>query len=135
VIKESLRLYPPIHIGNRRAAVDLQFRDRLIPAGTRVLYSIYLSHRDPRYWSEPDRFDPDRFAPGSKCKPEPFVYLPFGGGPRFCVGAAFAQTEAIVILARLLQRFEFDLMPAAVYPRMGATLEPRPAVWMRARRR
>lgn len=135
IIKESLRLYPPIHLGNRRATQDLVFQDRLIPAGTRVLYSIYLAHRDPRYWSEPSRFDPGRFSPDRACKPPPFAYLPFGGGPRFCIGAAFAQTEAKVILARLLQQFQFELISRPVQVHMGATLEPSPGVWMRARRR
>lgn len=135
VIKESLRLYPPIHLGNRRAARDLTFQGYAIPAGTRVLYSIYLSHRDPRYWCEPDRFEPERFAPDHAHPPPPFAYVPFGGGPRFCIGAAFAQTEARVILARLLRRFEFELVRADVRPRMGATLEPRPGVWLRAHRR
>lgn len=135
VIKESLRLYPPIHLGNRRAARDLEFQGYAIPAGMRVLYSIYLSHRDPRYWCEPDRFVPERFAPDHAHKPLPFAYVPFGGGPRFCIGAAFAQTEAKVILARLLRRFEFELVRADVRPRMGATLEPRPGVWLRAHRR
>lgn len=135
VIKESLRLYPAIHLGNRRAARDLEFQGYAIPAGTRVLYSIYLSHRDPRYWCEPDRFEPERFAPGHAHKLPPFAYVPFGGGPRFCIGAAFAQTEAKVILARLLRRFEVELVRDDVRPRMGATLEPRPGVWLRAHRR
>jgi cytochrome P450 len=135
IVKESLRLYPPIHLGNRRAASELEFGGCSIPPGTRVLYSIYLSHRDPRYWREPDRFDPERFAPGSSCKPPPYAYLPFGGGPRFCIGAAFAQTEAKVILGRLLQKFELEAVKGPVRPHMGATLEPRPGVWMHARRR
>lgn len=131
VIKESLRLYPPIHLGNRRAAQDLEFHGCAIPKDTRVLYSIYLSHRDPRHWDSPECFEPERF----EHKPAPFGYIPFGAGPRFCIGAAFAQTEAKVILARLLQQFEFELLPRPVHPHMGATLEPRPRVWMRARRR
>lgn len=135
VIQESLRLYPPIHLGNRRAVNDLEFQHYTIPRGTRVLYSIYLSHRDPRYWSEPNTFLPERFTPECRHKPPPFAYLPFGAGPRFCIGAAFAQTEAKVILARLLQQFEFELLPSAPHPHMGATLEPRPRVLMRARRR
>jgi cytochrome P450 len=135
VIKESLRLYPPIHLGNRRAAVDLEFGGCAIPADTRVLYSIYLSHRDPRVWCEPDRFQPERFAPARAPAAPPFTYLPFGAGPRFCIGAPFAQVEAKIVLGRLLQQFEFDLVTRTVRPHMGATLEPRPRVLMRARRR
>lgn len=135
LIKEALRLYPPIHLGNRRAATELEFEGCAIPAGTRVLYSIYLSHRDPRYWRDPDRFDPDRFTPEYVPTAPPFAYVPFGGGPRFCIGAAFAQIEAKIVLARLLQQFEFEPSRDPVRPHMGATLEPGPDVRMRVRRR
>lgn len=135
LIKEALRLYPPIHLGNRRAATNLEFQGCAIPAGTRVLYSIYLSHRDPRYWREPDRFDPERFTPEHAPTAPSFAYVPFGGGPRFCIGAAFAQVEAKTVLARLLQHFEFEPLTNHVRAHMGATLEPRPGVWMRVRRR
>lgn len=135
VVKESLRLYPPIHLGNRRATADLEFGGCAIPGDTRVLYSTYLSHRDPRVWRAPDRFDPDRFAPEHAPAAPPFAYLPFGGGPRFCIGAAFAQVEAQVVLAQLVRQFEFELVANTVRPHMGATLEPRPRVLMHARRR
>jgi cytochrome P450 len=124
VIKETLRLYPPIHVSNRLAMRDLEFERRYIPAGTRVLFSIFLTHRHPRYWPEPQRFDPDRFNPKISAPPAPFTYLPFGGGPRFCIGATLAQVEVKVILAHLLQRFEFGLLPEKVGLKMGATLEP-----------
>jgi cytochrome P450 len=126
VIKETQRLYPPIHAGNRRAARDLEFAGHRIPAGTRVLFSIYLTHRHPRYWQDPDQFEPDRFNPALRQPPAPFTYVPFGGGPRFCIGAALAQMELKVVLARLLQRFEFEAAPDNVGLRMGATLEPHP---------
>lgn len=135
VIKEALRLYPPIHIGNRRAAVDLDFRGYHIPAGTRVVYSIYLSHRQERYWPDPKRFDPDRFSPEqTKARPH-YVYVPFGGGPRNCIGLAFAQVEVKIVLARILQKFDLELADRDVHPHMGATLEPRPGVRMLARPR
>lgn len=132
IIKESLRLYPPIHIGNRRAARDLAFQGYAIPKDTRVVYSIYLSHRDPRSWHAPHRFVPERFAPAAEKAP-PLAYVPFGGGPRFCIGATFAQVEAKSVLARLLTQFAFELLHP-VHPHLGATLEPRPGVWMRVRR-
>jgi cytochrome P450 len=135
VTKETLRLYPPIHIGNRRAAVDLEFKGYQIPAGTRVVYSIYLSHRQERYWPDPHRFDPDRFSPEqSQARPH-YVYVPFGGGPRNCIGLAFAQVEVKIVLARILQNFDLKLDNTNVHPHMGATLEPRPGVLMLARRR
>ncbi len=124
-IKETLRLYPPIHIGLRTAKRDLEFQGFRIPAGSRVAYSIYLSHRQPQYWSEPARFDPERFLPErSKDRPA-YTYIPFGGGPRNCFGMAFAQVEVKVVLARLLQRCEFELVSSQVKAHMGATLEPR----------
>ena len=131
VIKESLRLYPPIHVGNRRAAIDIHIDEYRIPFGTRVMYSIYLTQRDPKYWSEPDAFHPERFDRSLGYKPIAFSYLPFGGGPRTCIGAAFAQVEAKAVLARLLTKFELKLVDTNVKPFMGATLEPRPGVMMR----
>ncbi|MEJ2488034.1 MAG: cytochrome P450 [Anaerolineales bacterium] len=135
VSKEALRLYPPIHLGSRVAAKDLQFGEYLIPEGQRVVYSIYLSHRHPAYWRSPNKFDPDRFLP-EKVKQRPhYVYLPFGGGPRNCIGFSFAKAELPIVLARILQRFSLQLEPTKVHMHMGATLEPRPGVFMTAQSR
>lgn len=133
VIREALRLYPPIHLGSRVAAEDLEFDGYHIPAGHRVIYSIYLTQRDATLWPDPDVFDPERHARGTQ--QIPFAWLAFGGGRRNCLGAAFGQLEARAVLARLLQTFELHLVNAAVHPHMGATLEPRPGVLMRVRRR
>ncbi len=127
VIDETLRLYPPIHLGSRIAAADLEFQGYPIPKGTRVLYSIYLTHRMPEYWPEPHTFLPERF---DGFRPEPYTYLPFGGGRRNCMGAYFAQMESKVVLARILQQFDLRLLPQKIHPHMGATLEPRPGVKM-----
>jgi cytochrome P450 len=135
VIRETLRLYPPIHIGNRVAARELSFEGFRIPAGTRLVYSIYLTHRHKGYWRHPERFDPGRFDLKVHPQPEPYTYLPFGGGPRNCIGAAFAQLEVKVVLSRLIQRFDFILNEKHVRPRMGATLEPHPGVRMVVRPR
>jgi len=136
VIKETLRLYPPIHIGNRRVPEDSEICGYQVPEGTRVMYSIYLSHRDKDYWRDPDGFCPARFERGNEEKVPPFTYVPFGGGPRNCIGAAFAQIEARAVLARMLQRFNFELLDGdKIHPHMGATLEPRPGVRMRVSRR
>jgi cytochrome P450 len=136
VVKETLRLYPPIHVGNRLAAEDMCLGGYYIPAKTRVMYSIYLSHRDPAYWTEPADFRPERFDSLQRdFRPPPFTYVPFGGGPRNCIGAAFAQVEAKVVLAKVLQRFELHSQPGKVTPHMGATLEPRPGVFMCVQRR
>ena len=138
VIKESLRLYPPIHIGNRIAAEDLEFGGYRIPAGKRVVYSIYLTHRHPAYWERPADFLPERFG-GIQDRQRPhYAYVPFGGGPRNCIGMPFAQVEVKIVLARIFQTFTLEMTPAdyrKVQPHMGATLEPRPGVWMRVHRR
>ncbi|MGB1254131.1 MAG: cytochrome P450, partial [Candidatus Promineifilaceae bacterium] len=133
-IKETLRMYPPIHVGNRMAAQDTEIAGYELKAGTRVMASIYLSQRDVRYWDKPNEFCPARFAKGTK-KPKAFSYVPFGAGKRTCIGAAFAQVEAKVVLARILQRFELADTGRKVSVHMGATLEPRPGVFLRVRKR
>lgn len=133
-IKETLRLYPPIHVGNRLVAEDTAVSGYELKAGTRVMASIYLSHRDERYWENPEAFCPERFARGTK-NPPPFTYVPFGSGKRTCIGASFAQIEAKVVLARILQQFDLEDMGRKVKPYMGATLEPHPGVFLRVKRR
>ncbi len=128
VIKESLRLYPPIHIGNRRVAEEMRFRDGNIPSGERMFYSIFLTHRDPTIWEDAEAFCPERFTHGHKTPP--FAYIPFGGGPRACIGAAFGQAEARIVIARLLQTHAFEFTNHKIHTHMGATLEPRPGVRM-----
>jgi cytochrome P450 len=128
VMFESLRMFPPIHIGNRFVAEHLAFNGYEIKEGWRVMLSIYLGHRDEKHWPCPAQFQPERFAPG--VKHAPYAYVPFGGGPRNCIGAAFTQVEARLVLARLLQRFKFTLLRPEVKIYMGATLEPRPGVFM-----
>ncbi|NWF70721.1 MAG: cytochrome P450 [Chloroflexi bacterium] len=128
VLDETLRLYPPIHLSSRVAAADMQFNGYDIAAGARVLFSIYLTQRHPAYWPAAAAFVPERHAQ----KPAPYTFLPFGGGPRNCIGAAFAQVESKMVLARLLQRFELRAAPDQhVHAHMGATLEPRPGVRLR----
>jgi cytochrome P450 len=134
-IKETLRLYPPIHVGNRRASAGTELQGYDVPEGARVMVSIYLAHRHPDHWENPEQFCPARFAPGQGGERPPLTYLPFGGGPRYCIGAAFAQIEAKVVLARLLQTFDLELLSPDVRLHMGATLEPRPGVMMRVKRR
>jgi cytochrome P450 len=135
VIDETLRMYPPIHLGTRRILSDLQFQGYDLPEGQRANYSIYLTHRNPQHWPDPGVFNPDRFLPENERGRQPYTYLPFGGGPRNCIGAAFAQVEAKIVIARLIQTFDFTLDPTKVHVYMGATLEPRPGVMMTVKRR
>ena len=133
VIKESLRLYPPIHIGNRHVAQEMDFSEGKVPAGERLFYSIYLTQRDPAIWENAENFCPERFANGTKTPP--LSYIPFGGGPRVCIGAAFGQAEARIVIARLLQTHKFDFTHHKIHAHMGATLEPRPGVKMKIYKR
>ncbi|MCX6059813.1 MAG: cytochrome P450 [Chloroflexi bacterium] len=134
VIKESLRLYPPIHIGNRRIAEEMDFDGDKVPKDERLFYSIYLTHRDPEIWENAEDFCPERFAHGRKTPP--MSYIPFGGGPRSCIGAALGQAEARIVMTRLLQTFNFEpVNPFQIHPHMGATLEPHPGVMMKVKRR
>jgi len=135
VIKETLRLYPPIHAGNRRTTQDMEINGCTIAEDSRVMVSIYLSHRDPQHWRDPNNFLPERFDRSAYATPPSLTYIPFGGGPRNCVGAAFSQIEAKVVLGQILSEFDLSLLPVKVHPHMGATLEPRPGVWMKVRRR
>ena len=126
VTKEGVRLSPPIHIGNRRVTEDIQFAEGTVPAGERMFYSIYLTHRDPSIWENAEDFCPERFAHGRKTPP--FSYVPFGGGPRACIGGAFGQAEARIVMARLLKTYKFEFTNHKIHAHMGATLEPRPGV-------
>jgi cytochrome P450 len=133
VIKESLRLYPPIHIGNRRIAEEMEFTEGNVPKDERMFYSIYLTHRDPAIWENAESFCPERFAHGRKTPP--FSYVPFGGGPRACIGAAFGQAEARIVMSHLLHNYKFEFTNHKIHAHMGATLEPRPGVRMKITRR
>jgi cytochrome P450 len=121
VIDETLRLYPPAHLGNRRAVRDIEFNGYHIPKGARAGYSIYLTHRHPKLWQEPTQFDPDRFAQ----RHIPFAFVPFGGGERTCIGMNYALYEAKVVLARLLQTVELLPTGDSVREMMAVTLQPR----------
>lgn len=129
VVKESLRLYPPIHVGNRFTARDVTLMGYYIPRGTRVMLSYYLVQRHPDYWDNPWDFRPERWQPDFR--PAPFSYVPFGGGPRNCIGGAFARLEVRLVLARILQRVHLQLQNNKVSTSMGASLDPYPNVNMR----
>ena len=111
----------------------MEFTEGSIPPGERMFYSIYLTHRDPQIWENPENFCPERHAHGRKTPP--FSYIPFGGGPRSCMGAAFGQAEARLVIARLLQTHQFEFTNHKIHAHMGATLEPRPGVKMKVTRR
>jgi len=107
VVREWMRLYPPVPIMSRQAIADANVDGHAIAAGTSVLMPIYAIHRHARRWENPDSFDPARFAPGRPDAISRYQYMPFGAGPRICIGMAFAMLEATAILATLLQHARF----------------------------
>jgi cytochrome P450 len=125
VLKESMRLFPPAPIISRRAAVDTDIGGTRIAKGTQVIIPIYAIHRHTRYWSDPERFDPTRFAPDNEAKISRYHYMPFGAGPRICIGMAFAMIEAVAILATLVRAARFATIPGyAPEPVSRVTLRP-----------
>ena len=101
VFEESLRMYPPAWILGRRALADDMIGGEPIPAGTVVAISPYLLHRHPGFWEDAERFDPERLLPGRNASRKPFSYLPFGGGPRLCIGHTMAMVEAQLAIATI----------------------------------
>ncbi|PIE10640.1 MAG: cytochrome P450 [Rhodobacterales bacterium] len=129
IIDETLRLYPPAGILSRTAQAPDTLCDREIRPGDTVMIPIYALHRNHGLWPNPDGFDPDRFANPKAV--ERFAYLPFGDGPRICIGAGFAIQEAVIVLATLLSRRRFHLVPGrAPKPVMILTLKPEGGVWL-----
>ncbi len=136
VIEEAMRLYPPAHTIVRTALGEDRIGGVRVPAGAIVTISIYVTHRNPNLWPEPERFEPERFAPAEVARRHRFAYLPFGGGPRICIGNSFAIAEAQVIIAAIAQRCRLRLVPGHVVAPIGlvtlrsksgirVTLEPR----------
>jgi cytochrome P450 len=129
IVDEALRLYPPAAFLSRTALAHDTLCGREIRPGDTVMLPIYALHRSHALWPDPDRFDPDRFA--SPAAIDRFAYLPFGGGPRICIGASFALQEAVIILATLLARFRFTPVPGRdPKPVLILTLRPEGGVWL-----
>jgi cytochrome P450 len=129
IVDEALRLYPPSGVLSRTALAHDELCGRAICPGDTVILPIYALHRHYRLWDQPDRFDPERFA-GPRAI-DRFAYLPFGDGPRICIGAGFALQEAVIILATLLARFRFAAVPGKTpKPVMILTLRPEGGVWL-----
>lgn len=128
VVKESMRLYPPAWGIGRRAINDFEIGGYRIRAGTNVFILQWITHRDPRFFPDPERFDPERWRvdPVRSGRIPRFSYFPFGGGPRVCIGAGFAMMEATLLLATIAQRYRFTLLPdPPVVPFFSVTLRPR----------
>ena len=131
IVDEALRLYPPAGVVSRTAQAADTLSGREIRPGDTVMIPIYALHRNHLLWEEPDAFRPERFA-DRKAVPR-YAYLPFGDGPRICIGASFALQEAVIILATLLSRFRFRPVPGRdPKPVMILTLRPEGGVWLQA---
>jgi cytochrome P450 len=127
VVAESLRLYPPAYAIARRVIEPVELsHDRRLATNSLAIVPIRMIHRLPRFYPDPLRFDPDRFTPEARASRPRFAYLPFSHGPRNCIGEHFAWMEAVLVLATLLQRYQFRLAP-------GQQVEPEPLITLRPR--
>ncbi|MCB9004361.1 MAG: cytochrome P450 [Ardenticatenaceae bacterium] len=136
VLHEVLRLYPPAAIFSRTPLAADEVSGYAVEPGSVVIISPYVMHRHPDYWQNPAGFQPDRFAPGWERNLPRYVFIPFGGGPRLCIGNNFALMEAALIVAMVAQKYELDLVPGhPVEAEFAVTLRPRYGVQMMLRRR
>ena len=126
VVTESMRLYPPAWIIGRRALGEYPIGPYLAPAGALFLVSPYIVQRDPRYYPDPERFDPDRWTPAFRAALPKFAYFPFGGGPRQCIGESFAWMELILLVATIARQWRLRLVP-------GHPVVPQPVVTLRTK--
>ncbi len=124
VICEALRLYPPFWMIDRMAVADDRVGDIAIPRGSMVIVYVYGAHHAPRYWENPENFDTERFAKENEKLRTPFTYLPFGAGPRGCIGGNYAMLQILMILRDLLRTYDFQLAS-------GQVIEARPMVILR----
>nr|WP_042186640.1 cytochrome P450 [Kibdelosporangium sp. MJ126-NF4]CEL17425.1 cytochrome P450 [Kibdelosporangium sp. MJ126-NF4]CTQ91348.1 cytochrome P450 [Kibdelosporangium sp. MJ126-NF4] len=126
VLQEVLRLYPPLWQVPRMPLRDDEIGGYHVPAGSFLLLSTYIAHRDPSCWDNPEGFDPERFTRHRSAGRPRYAYLPYAGGPRDCAGMAFANMELAVVVATVLQRFTLELVP-------GHPVEPQPDLALRAK--
>jgi cytochrome P450 len=124
VICEALRLYPPFWMVDRMAIADDRVGDVAIPCGSMVIVYVYGAHHAPRYWPNPEDFDTERFTKANEKLRPACTYLPFGAGPRGCIGGNYAMLQILMILSELLRKYEFQLAP-------GQKIEARPMVILR----
>ncbi|MBK8173380.1 MAG: cytochrome P450 [Sandaracinaceae bacterium] len=134
VFKESLRLYPPVYMFGRQTLEPVEVGGVTLPQDTVVLLSPYTLHHMRSVWPDPKRFDPDRFLPEAEASRARYSWLPFGAGPRVCIGNHFAMMEAQLVLATLLRRYRFESLGHAE-PETSATFRPNTAMPMRVHAR
>jgi len=131
IIDETLRLYPIAWLLSRQPNQDDNIGGYHVPAGATLLLSPYVIHHSPAYWENPEQFDPERFTPERSANRPRYVYFPFGGGPRQCIGNSFAQMEAQLIIATIAQSYRLRLLPGEQVELKGAiTLIPETPIQM-----
>lgn len=131
VLEETMRLYPPVWLMSRVAKQHDFIAAQAISANTVVLVSPYVLHRNPAYWDNPQAFNPARFLGEARQKVNKYAYLPFGTGPRMCIGMSFAMNEMLIVLARFLAVYRFNLKAdCVVYPQGNLTLRPKNGLHM-----
>jgi cytochrome P450 len=136
IIQEALRLFPPAYVIGREAVRDCVIGGYDVPAGTTLFMSPWVLHRDPRYFEHPEEFDPVRWLNGLEQRLPKYVYHPFGGGPRLCIGKGFAMMESVLLLATIARRFRLTWQQShPVTPFPTITLRPQGGVWVRLSRR
>lgn len=135
VLKEAMRLYPPAGGVTRQAIHDIELGGYPIAQGQAIAISTYVMHRDPNLYAAPDRFDPERFTPENEAQLPRLAYMPFGGGPRICIGNSFAMMEARLILATILQRYHLTPPAKPVRAEQLFTLRPKGGLKMGVERR
>ncbi len=136
VLTESMRLYPPAWTIGRQAPRPVELGGYVLPARQPILASQWVVHRDPRWFREPLRFDPDRWTAERAAALPRFAYCPLGAGSRKCIGEGFAWTEAVLVLATLVARWSFRLLPGQrIRPLPLVTLRPQPGILMEVKRR
>ncbi len=135
IVQEAMRLYPPAWVIGRESLSAFEIGGHRFGAGTTVLISPWVLHRDPRYFDRPDEFLPARWIERKQRLPR-FAFMPFGGGPRICIGQRFAMMEAVLLLATILRDFSFEPIPGRdPKPFASITLRPDGGVWVKVRRR
>jgi cytochrome P450 len=134
-MQEALRLMPPVWWLPRMAAEDDEIGGHAIPKGTIVAPVMYTIHRHPAFWRDPDRFDPERFSPARAVGRHPLAWVPFGAGPRKCIGQELSLMESTLALAMITQRFELAASGHVVRPKLSTTMQPADGVRLRIRRR
>jgi cytochrome P450 len=125
VLEEAMRLYPPVPFMSRAALDEDRIGTLRIPRGSLVTIAPYVLHRHRRLWNAPEAFDPDRFLPERRAGIDRFAYLPFGAGPRVCIGQAFAMQEATIVLAHVVRAARWDVVEGHdIRPVHRITLRP-----------